>query len=41
MTLNFQINYDVLSMITLGYLLFFVSLHSILALIKVIKKASL
>ena len=41
MTLNFQINYDVLSIVTIGYLLFFVSLYSILAFIKVIKRTAL
>jgi len=40
MTLSFQINYDVLSMVTLGYLLFFVSLYSILALIKLVKRTA-
>lgn len=41
MTLDFQIHYDVLSMVTLGYLLFFVSLYSILALIKLVKRTAL
>jgi hypothetical protein len=41
MTLSFQINYDVLSIVTIGYLLFFVSLYSILALIKLVKRTAL
>ena len=40
MTLSFQINYDVLSIVTIGYLLFFVSLYSILALIKLLKRTA-
>ena len=40
MTLDFQIHYDVLSMVTLGYLLFFVSLYSIIAFIRLTKRVS-
>jgi len=40
MALSFQIHYDVLSIVTIGYLLFFVSLYSILALIRLLKRAS-
>ena len=40
MTLHFQINYDVLSTITVGYILFFVSLYSIIAFIRLVKRAS-
>ena len=40
MTLHFQINYDVLSIITVGYILFFVSLYSIIAFIRLAKRAS-
>ena len=40
MTLHFQINYDVLALITVGYILFFVSLYVIIAFIRLTKKAS-
>ena len=40
MTLNFEIYYDVLSLVTLGYLLFFVSLYSTIAFIRLTKRAS-
>jgi len=40
MTLHFQINYDVLSTITLGYILFFALLYGIIALIRLTKRTA-
>ena len=40
MTLHFQINYDVLALVTVGYILFFVSLYGIIALIRLTKRTA-